>query len=104
MTQRRDSFLQMRISPWGLLNAAGFLAVLGSLAGFFGRYAWWLDLGSHFRLQYAILFSVLGLLYCFGKRGWWALLCFGMAVLNGFPIATFLWPRVSIPASHGTPI
>jgi hypothetical protein len=45
--------MKFKIRPWGLLTALGFLAGFCTVAGFFGRYAWILDLASHFRVQYA---------------------------------------------------
>ena len=52
----QSEFFRLRVRPWGILTAGGLLAVFGTIAGFIGKYAWWLDLGSHFRVQYAVFF------------------------------------------------
>lgn len=94
-------FLRLRISVWGVLTAAGFLAGLGTLAGFFGRYAWWLDLGSHFRPQYTALFAALAL-GCAAARRWPAAGgALALALLNGALLLPFLPLRPSLPPAPG---
>ena len=85
-------FFKPSIRVWGFLTAAGFLAVLGSFAGFLGRYAWWLDIGSHFRVQYTILFAVLTACYLAGRRWRLALACLSLAVINFGPVAAYRFP------------
>jgi endonuclease/exonuclease/phosphatase (EEP) superfamily protein YafD len=79
----KQQFFRLKIRPWGLLTAAGFLAVIGSLAGFVGRYAWWLDLGAHFRVQYTVLFALLAVCYAVGRKKWWAVGALCLMLLNG---------------------
>ena len=86
------AFFKLRVRPWGFLTAAGFLGLLGSLAGFLGRYAWWLDIAAHFRVQYTILFAVLATCYLVGKKRGWALACLSLAVINFIPVATYRFP------------
>ena len=85
-------FFKLRVRPWGFLTAAGFLALLGSVAGFLGRHAWWLDIGSHFRVQYTILFAVLAACYLVGKKRGWTLACLVLAIVNFIPVATYRFP------------
>jgi endonuclease/exonuclease/phosphatase (EEP) superfamily protein YafD len=74
------------------MTAAGCLALLGSVAGFLGRYAWWLDIGSHFRVQYTVLFVVLTVCYLVGKKRGWALACLLLAIINFLPVASYRFP------------
>ena len=43
---------------WTLFQLGTLLVCLASLAGFFGRTAWFLDLFSHFRFQYLVLLLI----------------------------------------------
>lgn len=96
-----SEFFRLRVRLWGMLTAAGFLAACGTIAGFLGRYAWWLDLGSHFRIQYTIFFLLLALLYAAGRQRRWAVAALLMAVVNGAPVAAFLLPRAPAVAPAG---
>lgn len=49
-----SGILRFRIRALGLFGAAMALAGVGTVAGFFGRLWWVLDLAAHFRLQYAL--------------------------------------------------
>lgn len=97
-SKRINAFFGLRLGIWGLLTAAGFLGVIGSLSGFFGRYAWWMDLGSHFRIQYVVLFAVLSACYFVGKKNRWAIACLFMAVVNVAPVLAFIVPRIAYDA------
>jgi endonuclease/exonuclease/phosphatase (EEP) superfamily protein YafD len=46
-----------------ILLAIGFLATLGTVLGFLGRFWWAFDLLSSFRLQYALVLLVVGIVY-----------------------------------------
>lgn len=63
-----SSFLRLRVRPWGLLTAAGVVACAATLFGFLGRLSWFLDLFSHFRVQYLIGLAALGILLLVGRR------------------------------------
>lgn len=95
-------FFRLRIRIWGLLTAAGFLGTIGSISGFFGQYAWWLDIGSHFRIQYTFIFLVLTLCYLSGKKWKWALACFAVVIINAAPVVAFLLPPRSYDTINGT--
>lgn len=63
------------------------------LAGIFGRYAWPLELLSHFRLQYALLFAGLTLVLALLGRRSLALLSLAGALLSAAPLGSYLaWP------------
>jgi endonuclease/exonuclease/phosphatase (EEP) superfamily protein YafD len=40
---------------WGLITSAGIVAGAATLLGFLGSLAWFLDLCSHFRVQYFLM-------------------------------------------------
>lgn len=63
-----NDFFKLQFRLWGILTAASFLGIIGSVAGFLGQFAWWLDIGSHFRIQYTLLFALLALCYLFRKK------------------------------------
>lgn len=58
--QRR--FFRLIIHLWGLFTAAGFVLCVSTAFGLLGRFSWFLDLFSHFRVQYFIGLTLLGLL------------------------------------------
>lgn len=81
--QHRHPF--WRITRFVLTTVVGMLGML-SLSGFFGAYAYLLNLASHFRVQYAL--ALLGctiLLWSVGRRKA-ALLALGFAVINGIEV------------------
>lgn len=53
----------MTMRPWGLLTAAGTIACIATVFGFLGQFSWFLDLFSHFRVQYFIGLCILGLIF-----------------------------------------
>jgi endonuclease/exonuclease/phosphatase (EEP) superfamily protein YafD len=60
-----------RLRLWGLAAAAAMVAAAGSLAGWAGSLWWGCDLLSHFRVQYAVIGLVGGLLlWLRGHRVW----------------------------------
>ena len=66
--EKKSSFLRLSVRPWGLLTAAGAVGCFATVFGFLGRFSWFLDLFSHFRAQYLIGLSILGLLLLLGRR------------------------------------
>jgi endonuclease/exonuclease/phosphatase (EEP) superfamily protein YafD len=71
MTSTTDStrqFFRLSVRPWGLLIAAGVVACGSTVVGFAGRYSWICDLFSHFRAQYALALSVLGIALLLGRH------------------------------------
>ena len=94
-------FLRLRLT--GLLGALGFAAAVISLAGFFGAGAWWLEILSHFRVQYALGFLLLALVFalCRKWRGFAGALV--LALVNAGPVLLLLWPPAPPPPA-GRPV
>jgi endonuclease/exonuclease/phosphatase (EEP) superfamily protein YafD len=62
--------LHLRASLPGLLLTGGVVVCVATVFGFMGRFSWFLDLFSHFRMQYLVSLSLLGLvLFAIGRRG-----------------------------------
>lgn len=59
---RTPEFFRFSIRLWGVITSAGAIAATASLLGFFGAYNWFLDLCSHFRVQYFLGLSVVAML------------------------------------------
>ena len=92
----------MRPGFQGLLEAFGFAAAGISLAGFLGTWTWWLEILSHFRVQYALCFLLLAAVFALGRK-WRG--CAGallLALVNAVPVLLFLWPPAA-PAPAGRP-
>ena len=53
------NLLTAKMRPWDLLVTAGVTICVFSVTGWAGRTFWILDLTSHFRVQYAVLLTVL---------------------------------------------
>lgn len=82
MIEKHYTFLSRSIKPWGLLTAAGVIACVSTLLGFLGRFSWFLDLFSHFRVQYTIGLGIIGILLLGGGRRRTAALFLGFACVN----------------------
>ena len=54
MKKQTYSFLRLSVRPWGLLTVAGVVASLATVIGFIGRFYWFFDLFSHFRIHYLL--------------------------------------------------
>lgn len=64
------SFMKPSISFGGFCEIIGFLSLTGTWLGSLGRYHWFWDLMSHFRLQYLVLCAVVLLYALFRRRSW----------------------------------
>lgn len=64
------SFLKMSISFGGFCEIIGFLSLTGTWLGSLGRYHWFWDLMSHFRLQYLVICAVVLLFALWRRRTW----------------------------------
>jgi endonuclease/exonuclease/phosphatase (EEP) superfamily protein YafD len=95
---------QPTISICGLASAfvavASVVTLLCSVAGFFGRHWWVLDLGSHFRVQYMAALVVLGITWFALKRYKLAGLFLMLAIANGLIVAPHL-PKKSKVTPQG---
>ncbi|MBP7275431.1 MAG: endonuclease/exonuclease/phosphatase family protein [Kiritimatiellae bacterium] len=86
MLDRVSKSNQFGIRPWGILTASGAVLVAATVFGFFGRFWWFLDLFSHFRVQYLLGLLVLGVLLFIGHRRRTAAVFLLAAVANLVPI------------------
>ncbi|MEI7898694.1 MAG: endonuclease/exonuclease/phosphatase family protein [bacterium] len=80
-----------------LAEAAAVLGVLFTLAGLLGRYAWFLELFTHFKLQLAVCFLGYAVLELAARRHRRAAVSLACAAINAWPVF-FLF----LPASLGT--
>lgn len=84
----------------GLVSAAGAVGASATILGFLGRYSWFLDLFSHFRVQYlaglcvvALVLSLIG-----SKKSAGAFAFF--AIVNGATLLPYVWPWQTCPQSN----
>jgi endonuclease/exonuclease/phosphatase (EEP) superfamily protein YafD len=68
MNSRSPRGFRSLLHPWGLLSAAGVVACSTTLVGFLGRFSWFLDLFSHFRVQYLVGLGILGAVFLLARR------------------------------------
>ncbi len=78
-----------------LLSAIVAVLCLLTIMGFLGRRGWFLDITSHFRVQYFCLLALAGVGFLALGRWWGAVLALGFALVNGAVIL----PRF-IPLAH----
>jgi len=78
-----------------LLTAAGAVACLATLLGFLGRFWWFLDLFSHFRVQYLVGLGFLGILLLVGRRRRTATVFLAFACVNLVLVAPLYFGRRS---------
>jgi len=96
MSERPSTFFSVSLRPWGLLTAAGAVACLATLLGFLGRFWWFLDLFSHFRVQYLLGLGVLGILLLIGRRWRTATVFLAFACVNLVLVAPLYLGRRSV--------
>jgi endonuclease/exonuclease/phosphatase (EEP) superfamily protein YafD len=84
---------------YAVLFLATCIGVFGTLAGFFGRSAWVLDLFSHFRLQYLLALGVCCLLFLTGAHILEAFLSGSAALVNLVLILPAYIPLPKLPGS-----
>jgi len=68
MKKETPSSFRLSVRPWWILTAAGVVACSATIFGFLGRFSWFLDLFSHFRVQYLFGLSILGVLLLVARR------------------------------------
>lgn len=85
------------------LIVAAALAAAASVLATLGQYAWWLELFTHFRPQYALVLLVAGLgLMALGSRAV-AMACLVLAGLNAWPLSHY-FHRDPSGVNAGTPV
>ena len=86
----------------GVLTAAGAVACAATVLGFLGRFTWFLDLFSHFRVQYLAGLGVLGVLLLIGRRPKTAVVFFVFAGINlAVVLPLYFGGQAAAPDSSG---
>lgn len=87
----------LRFQPcwWGLIVLAGLIVSLSTVLGFVGRFAWFFDLFSHFRMQYFISLSLVAFIFLLGRKFRLAIVFTGFALLNATVIVPLYFPKRS---------
>ncbi len=95
--QRPYKFLRLCVRPWGLITAAGAIACVGTFFSFLGRWSWFLDIFSHFRIQYLAGLTVIALLLLIPRHRKTALIFAAFALINLVTLLPFLIPSPTTP-------
>ena len=95
-----------RVTLVGLIEAACFLVVFGTLAGFLGGWSWILELFDHFRLHYLFGSVALGGLAWWTTRNRWALACLVIFLVNLYlcPAVLPIVTRPPVADQHGAQV
>lgn len=75
-------FFRLRLGVKGLFAATGTAAAAASIGGLAGRYWWFLDLASHFRVQYFIVLTIVAAALCILRAYRMAAVFAAVAVVN----------------------
>jgi len=102
MNKPTHSFLRLRIKLWGFLTAAGVVLCTTTLLGCFGRFSWFLDLFSHFRVQYLLGLGAVSVLLLVGRCWRTAAVFLGVALLNFAPIVPLYFGGQGSPPEGAT--
>lgn len=103
MNEKIRNFFRLSVRPWGLLTAAGVVACSATLFGSLGRFSWFLDLFSHFRVQYLLGLSTLGFLLLAGRRRRTALVFIAFASINlGIVLPMYFGGQTAAPEAART--
>jgi endonuclease/exonuclease/phosphatase (EEP) superfamily protein YafD len=100
----KGGIFRFRIRPWGVVLAAGTLAGTASLLGFLGAYHWFLDLCSHFRMQYVLGLGLVSVLLLVFKRWRTAAASGVLAALNLGVILPLYFGEPSVPVTKERPV
>jgi endonuclease/exonuclease/phosphatase (EEP) superfamily protein YafD len=100
----KADFFRLSIQLWGLITAAGVVAGAASLLGFFGSLNWFLDLFSHFRVQYFLALGVVALLLLVPRRRRSAAIFGALAAMNLVVILPLYFGRASPSTLAGQPV
>jgi endonuclease/exonuclease/phosphatase (EEP) superfamily protein YafD len=90
-----------RLSIWGLVEVAGILLCLATIAGFLARLWWVCELTSHFRLHLAIALAAIAALWVLKCRWRRAAVCFAFATVNAGLVVALFWPIADKPLGSG---
>jgi len=75
-----DSSLSLQL--WRIVTIAGALTCATTLLGFAGQQSWFLDLFSHFRVQYLVLLTLSGIVLLAARHHKTAALFLVFALIN----------------------
>lgn len=92
-------FLSLRIRPWDLVVAAGAILSTATILAFMGGLWWFLDLFSHFRVQYFLGLLVVAVVLLFRRRLKVPLVFALFAVVNLFTIAPLYFGQEAQPGA-----
>jgi endonuclease/exonuclease/phosphatase (EEP) superfamily protein YafD len=84
-TEPRKRFSSYRVSMTGLACAAGTVAGLATVLGFFGGGAWFLDLFSHFHVQYFTGLVAAGIVVALARK-WKSAAVLALLALANFAV------------------
>ncbi len=93
--------IALRLRCWGLLAAAGCVVGAATLLGFFGRFWWFFDLFSHFRVQYFVALAALGLIFLLGRQRKTAAVFLVLAGVNLVQFLPLYFGGASAPSPPG---
>ena len=103
MKTKIPTFLRPTVRLWGLLTSAGVVACFATLFGFFGRSSWFLDLFSHFRVQYVLGLAVIGSILLAGRRRMTAVIFLAFACVNlGLVLPLYFGETRAVPQGANT--
>ena len=97
MKQGSFGLLSFRVSVIGLLMAAGFVAGAATAFGFLGRFWWFFDLFSHFRMQYFAGLALVALILLLMDSRKAACAAAGLALVNLIMILPWFFGADSAP-------
>jgi endonuclease/exonuclease/phosphatase (EEP) superfamily protein YafD len=97
-------FFSLRIRLSGLVVAGGLLAGCGTIAGFAGRLAWWLDLCAHFRVPYVVVLALVSVALLLARRRRLAVVFGVLALANLAVIAPLYFGRPKVAGPSGRPL
>ncbi|WOO43019.1 endonuclease/exonuclease/phosphatase family protein [Rubellicoccus peritrichatus] len=92
------------LRPRYLLIAGGTIVCLSTVFGFFGRFFWFFDLFSHFRVQYAISLALIGVPLILAKHYKTAAIFTSFALVNLAVIAPLYFGNRALPENSGPSI
>ncbi len=102
LSRPSPGFLHPTVEPWGILTAAGCVAAAATLLGFLGGISWFLDLFSHFRVQYALGLTLFSSLLLLGRRRRQAAIFMAFACVNLPAILPLYAGAADAPPADGT--
>ncbi len=88
----------------GLLEALTVILLVATVAGFWGRLWWVLELDSHFRPHLAASLALLFPVWLARRHRRLAVGCALFAVINAAPVLALLWPAVSSGSGEAVPL